>query len=59
MNDLVQVGDPVDGVVTVKDIFALLTGWFSHEARADWNQSGNYEVADIFAYIASWFHGCP
>ncbi|MBX3405528.1 MAG: hypothetical protein KF869_02090 [Phycisphaeraceae bacterium] len=44
-----------DNSVTVADIFAFLTYWFSGHPRADFDKSGVIDVSDIFAYLTAWF----
>ena len=46
------------GGVTVADIFAFLSAWFSGSPAADFNGVGGLTVADIFAFLTQWFSGC-
>ncbi len=56
------------GGVTVADIFAFLSAWFSgctgqagppcNGINADFNCDGFVNVADIFAFLNAWFVGC-
>ncbi|MFN7020984.1 MAG: GC-type dockerin domain-anchored protein [Phycisphaerales bacterium] len=46
------------GSVTVQDIFAFLTAYFSGNAAADVNGSGALTVQDIFAFLTAYFAGC-
>jgi hypothetical protein len=56
-----------DGVLSVSDIFAFLTDWFSggtsgpiggtEAGGADFDAGGDTTVQDIFAFLSAWFAG--
>lgn len=45
------------GSVTITDIVAFLTDWFS--GFGDYNTDGLTDNADIYAFLIDWFAGCP
>ena len=45
------------GILSVQDIFDVLTAWFSGSPRADFN-GGGLSVQDIFDFLQAWFAGC-
>jgi hypothetical protein len=47
----------LDGIVSVPDIFALLSDFFAAELAADYDNSGTVGVPDIFAYLSLFFQG--
>lgn len=47
-----------DGLVGVPDVFEFLRRYMNTDPRADWNQSGTVDLADIFAFLSAWFTGC-
>lgn len=47
-----------DALATIADVFAFLNAWFSSDADADHDQSGELGVIDIFAFLNSWFGPC-
>ena len=36
----------------------MLWAWFSQAPRTDFNNSGTFDVGDIFAFLSIWFAGC-
>lgn len=44
------------GTVSVQDIFAYLSSWFSNDG--DFNNDHATNVQDIFDFLAAWFTGC-
>ncbi len=48
-----------DGSVTVPDIFAFLTAWFTIDPRADVDGIPGITVPDIFFFLTAWFTPCP
>lgn len=45
------------GAVTVADIVAFLTDWFT--GSGDYNSDSLTDNADIYAFLIDWFAGCP